>query len=107
MSRYEALGAELGRLVDEKQAAYGDSFGKMGDVLRLLYPDGIRPDQYEDLLTIARVGDKLFRVATDRDAFGESPWGDVAGYGLLAKDRAEKGKKPWRGECCKAGHEES
>lgn len=83
MKNYEALGRELGKLVDEKQRAYGDSFGRSGDVLRVLYPDGVRPDQYGDMLAVTRVIDKLFRIATDRDALGESPWMDVAGYGLL------------------------
>lgn len=86
---WAVIGEDVGLLVAAKQAAYGDSFGRAGEVLRVLYPDGIRPDQYGDLLTIARVLDKLFRVATDRDAFGESPWRDVAGYALLAVNRDE------------------
>lgn len=86
---FEDLGTEIGRLVDSKNAAYGDSFGKSGDVMRLLYPEGIRPDQYDDALGVIRVVDKLFRIATDRDAFGETPWRDVAGYGIRAAARVE------------------
>ena len=82
---YEQLGQEVGRLVDEKQVAYGDSFGKAGQVLRILYPDGIAPEQYDDALAITRIIDKLFRIATDKDAFGESPYSDIAGYGLLGE----------------------
>ncbi len=89
MTTFEARGAELGRLVDQKQAAYGDSFGRSGDVLRLFYPTGIRPEQLDDALAMTRVVDKLFRIATDRDALGESPWLDVAGYGLLGAARVE------------------
>jgi len=37
---YEAMGQAIGKLVEEKQAAYGDSFGKSGDVLRVLYRKG-------------------------------------------------------------------
>lgn len=81
---YEERAAEIGRLVQSKQAAYGDAFGKSGAVLRILYPDGITPDKLDDALVIVRVLDKLFRIATDRDALGESPWQDVAGYALLA-----------------------
>ena len=80
---YEQIGAEIGRLVTEKQAAYGDSFGKSGDVLRVLYPDGIKPEQYDDALAVVRIIDKLFRIANNRDAFGESPYKDIAGYGIL------------------------
>ena len=77
---YERAGLEVGKLVTEKNEAYGDAFGKSGRVLREMYPDGVRPDQYDDLLTVVRVLDKLFRVATRKGAFGESPYRDIAGY---------------------------
>ena len=86
-SAYAKIGAGIGALVTEKQAAYGDSFGKSGEVLRLLYPEGISPEKLDDALTVVRVVDKLFRIATARDAFGESPWRDVAGYSLLSIER--------------------
>ncbi len=91
MSRdYSGIGMEIGKLVEEKQAAYGDSFGKSGDVLRALYPTGISLEQFNDALTVVRVVDKLFRIATNRDALGESPWRDIAGYSLLAVERQER-----------------
>ena len=80
---YEAVGAEVGRLVDKKQKAYGRSFDRVGEILKILYPHGIRPEQYEDLGAMIRILDKFFRIATAKDALGESPWTDVAGYGLL------------------------
>ncbi|MGG4035869.1 hypothetical protein ABEV74_19445 [Paenibacillus cisolokensis] len=83
VSRFEKIGREIGRLVAEKNQAYGDSFAKCGDFLRLLYPDGIKPEQYRDALCIVRIFDKLMRIATDRDAFGESPYRDIVGYGIL------------------------
>jgi hypothetical protein len=86
---YETLGAEIGRLVQEKQAAYGDSYGQSGDVLRAMYPQGVSPAQLDECLAIVRVVDKLFRIATKRDAFGESPWRDIAGYALLGAARQE------------------
>lgn len=89
---YEDIGRQVGRLVAEKQAAYGDAFGRAGEVLRQLYPDGIRPEQYDDMLAVTRIVDKLFRIATDRDALGESPFRDIAGYGLLGTARVEKGR---------------
>lgn len=81
---YRAAAMMVGCLVEEKQAAYGDSFGKAGRILRELYPDGIKPEQLDDALTITRVVDKLFRIATKKDAFGESPWKDIMGYALLS-----------------------
>ncbi len=73
----------LGTLVSQKNEAYGDAFSQAGDVIRVLYPDGVRPEQYVDLLVTVRILDKLFRIANRKDAFGESPWQDIAGYGIL------------------------
>jgi hypothetical protein len=83
-SSFEQLGTEIGKLVAEKNAAYGDSFKRSGEILQILYPNGIKPEQYRDALGVVRVIDKLFRIATRKDAFGESPWRDVAGYGIVA-----------------------
>lgn len=89
---WEEIGAEIGREVSKKQLAYGDSFGKAGNVLRELFPNGITPEQYDLVLTMARVLDKLFRIATNNDPYGESPWADVVGYGLLELHKREKSK---------------
>lgn len=83
MSKFEMIAAEIGSLVAEKNAAYGDSFAKCGEFLRLLYPEGIQPAQYDDALALVRIFDKQMRVATRKDAFGESPYLDIAGYGIL------------------------
>ncbi len=83
-------GQEVGKLVSEKQKAYGDSFGRSGDCLRQMFPDGIKPHQYDDLLTIARILDKLFRIANDPEAFSENPYQDIVGYGLLGMRRHGK-----------------
>ncbi len=101
---YPELARGIGELVEKKQAAYGDSFGKSGQVMRLLYPDGILLAKLDDALTVVRVVDKLFRIATDRDALGESPWRDVAGYALLSVARMEtpktRGPPPMRCKRC-------
>jgi hypothetical protein len=89
---YRAIGREVGSLVQEKNEAYGDSFGEAQKVLEVLYPHGIQPGQYTDALAMIRVIDKLFRIANKKDAFGESPWNDICGYALLgiANDLAAK-----------------
>lgn len=87
---FKRIGAEVGALVAEKNAAYGDSFARSGEILRVLYPNGIAPEQYADALAVVRVIDKLFRIATRKEAFGESPWRDVAGYGVLGVAKDEK-----------------
>lgn len=91
-NKYHNKAVKLAKLVTEKQAAYGDAFGKMSNILTMLYPEGIKPNQYRDLLTIVRTMDKIFRIATKKDAFGESPWDDVLGYALLAAVIAQEEK---------------
>jgi hypothetical protein len=89
--KYKQLGTEVGKLVDTKQVSYGDSFNRGGDILRTLYPNGVSPDQYDDMLAIIRIVDKLFRIATHggKDPMKESPARDIAGYGLLTAARHE------------------
>ena len=86
---FSRIAASIGALVDLKQEAYGDSFGKAPRILRILYPDGIMSDQYEDVLAIVRILDKFSRIATDKDALGENPWQDVAGYAILMNKGAK------------------
>jgi len=87
---YCGIGFQVGRLVEDKQKAYGDSFGRSGRCLLEMFPNGIKVDQYNDLLTIARILDKLFRIANDPDAFDENPYQDIVGYALLAMKRYEE-----------------
>ena len=86
---YKNLGIEVGELVDKKQEAYGNSFAKCEDFFKLLYPDGILPNQYSDMLLIARIFDKMMRLATNKGAFDESPYLDMAGYSLLGLKKDE------------------
>lgn len=89
--KYEEKGREIGKLVDEKQKQYGDSWGKAAAILRTLYPDGIRPEQYHDVLGVARVIDKLSRIANGNQG-EENAWQDIGGYGLLGSmDRRNDG----------------
>ncbi|OQX52975.1 MAG: hypothetical protein B5M53_07545 [Candidatus Cloacimonas sp. 4484_209] len=90
---YEEHARSIGRLVDQKNKAYGDSFRNSGDILRILYPDGIKPEQYDDMLALARIIDKMFRIATNRDAFSENPYVDIAGYAILRSKQIEEEKK--------------
>jgi hypothetical protein len=86
------ISGEIGNLLVEKNKAYGYSFQTAGHALAILYPNGIRPDQYVDALCIVRIWDKLMRIATDRDALGESPYRDVAGYAILGAEMVERSR---------------
>lgn len=82
MGKYEQLGQDIGSMVDVKNQQYGDAFNQAGKILEVLYPDGVRPDQYKDMLGVIRVIDKLFRISNGKQG-EEDPWQDIAGYGLL------------------------
>lgn len=84
MSKLKQLARDLGELCESKRRAYGDSVGKSAEVLRILYPHGLAPDQYLDAITTARIIDKLSRKAQGGDPHGESPYIDVAGHALVA-----------------------
>ena len=90
--KFEKIAAEIGKLVEEKNIAYGSAFLKSEKILKILYPDGIKPEQYKDMLAITRIIDKLFRIATQKDAFGENPFKDIAGYGILGVANEEEGE---------------
>lgn len=85
VGEFAAIGREIGELVEQKNQAYGSAFQHSADLLKLFFPNGVQPHQYTDLLLIARISDKLFRIANKKDAFGESPYGDIIGYGILGK----------------------
>lgn len=78
---------KISDLVIQKNKAYGNSFHTSAKVLELLYPNGIEPYQYSDALFLVRIWDKMKRIATDKDALGESPYQDIMGYSLLAYEK--------------------
>lgn len=90
---FNKIAKEIGELVTEKNICYGNSFAKCGEFLRLLYPAGIQPPQYDDALAMVRIFDKQMRIATRKDAFGESPYRDIVGYGILGAAKDEEVEK--------------
>ena len=91
---YETIGKQIGSLVDEKNKQYGDAFSKTGKFLEILYPNGIEVKDYNNVLALARVFDKIMRVANGNQG-NENAWNDLAGYGILmsgvdARIEAEK-----------------
>ena len=90
MKDLKDLATELGNLVTEKNKAYGSSFSESSKIIEILYPEGVKPEQYTDLLLVTRIIDKLFRIATDKSSFNEEPWKDIAGYGLLGTYKENK-----------------
>jgi|GEM_PF-1861642 len=99
MKTFTQIGTEIGELVERKNAAYGSSFAVAGNFLRLLFPNGVPADRFDDALLMVRIFDKQMRIATDKDAFGESPYADIAGYGILGVQlhQQRKDSKTWPG----------
>ncbi len=91
-SDFVQIATQLGQLLEQKNSAYGDAFAKTTKILELLYPDGISIAQYKDIHVIVRMLDKISRIARDNDPMGESPYLDLAGYGILACARDKKSK---------------
>lgn len=89
-STFVEIGEELGKLVEQKDASYGSAVAKIGDVLRVMCPNGVRVEHLGDLAAVVRVIDKLFRILTAPGAYGEDPWKDIAGYALV---KVEQGRR--------------
>ena len=81
--KYEKAGQEIGALVDNKQQQYGDMISAMGPLLLILYPNGIKPEQYNDLAIIVRMLDKIGRLTRGNGKGDEDAWQDLCGYSLL------------------------
>ena len=80
--KYGEIGQRIGELVDVKNDAYGNAFHKSGEFLKVLYPNGIKPEQYKDMLAVVRIFDKLMRIANGNQG-DENAYMDIAGYGIL------------------------
>ena len=86
---FTEIGTEIGKLVEKKNKAYGNAAADSAKILSVLFPNGVPPEKYADLLLITRILDKLFRIANQKDAFGESPFQDIAGYGIIGVSKDE------------------
>ena len=82
-SPFEIIAEQIGKLVKEKNEAYGSAYITSASILLILFPQGIHVHRYRDMLLMVRIIDKLMRLATRPDAFGESPYRDISGYGIL------------------------
>ncbi len=99
---FEERGKQIGKLVDQKQLAYGDAISKSSDVLKILLSPYKNEDEntytipeslLDHLLILVRMVDKLARICNNpdgNDAMGESPYVDIGGYSLLGDDKMQR-----------------
>lgn len=88
--KFKKITDDLATILSIKDEAYGNAFDKTTHILSLLYPNGIKVEQYKDLHVIIRMLDKISRIARDNDPLGESPYMDIAGYSILSLARDNK-----------------
>ena len=88
LKRLEAIAKDLTMLVASKNHSYGESFYRAHLILEQLYPNGVKVKDYPDLLTITRMVDKTFRIATGEEDNTDN-WSYLAGYSLLSLDRVK------------------
>lgn len=79
---YNKIAKEVADIVEQKNKTYGNAAGECNLFLELLYPDGVSVKDYKNMLFLVRLWDKIKRIATDKDAFGEEPEKDIIGYCL-------------------------
>ncbi|AKO92026.1 hypothetical protein BEH_07885 [Priestia filamentosa] len=99
-STFEQMGQELGAFVDKKQAAYGDSVSKASKLMKVFleeYENGdgtytIPEELLDHILLQVRIIDKQNRIFSNPkgDLMDETPYADLAGYGLLGKRNSGK-----------------
>lgn len=92
---YEQLGAEIGKLTDKKNKAYG-GISRVAEAMKVFFPNGIPIEKLEDSLLVVRVLDKINRISGGKKAaFGENPWKDIAGYALLGVGESREVDDGW------------
>jgi hypothetical protein len=80
---FAAICTSLAVTLTEKNAKYGNSFAVTGDFLRLLWPSGCKPEDFDRVMLCARMFDKMKRLAAAVDGDDEDPLLDLAGYAVL------------------------
>lgn len=94
--KFRQKGQEIGELVDLKQQAYGNSIIKTSKLLEVFLEDYKNDDGtytipaslLKHLALQVRIIDKQNRIFSnpDGDLMNESPYKDIAGYGLLGSE---------------------
>ncbi len=80
---YYRVAKMVAKLVEEKDKLYGNSIENCGKILKILYPNGVKPEQYKDMLLVMRILEEASRVANKKEGFEENPFMYISGYALL------------------------
>lgn len=86
MNPFDPLCTDLSKLLWEKRQSYGsNNLTGTGDFFKLLFPEGIPPERFQDALILARMFDKMSRIARGTQG-QEDAWQDLAGYAVCAME---------------------
>ena len=80
---FRAVAEEVAAEVEEKDRRYGRAVLRGVEVLKILYPEGVRPDQYADAFLTLRLFEKRSRIASAQDDDLEDARRDSLGYCLV------------------------
>lgn len=102
-SDFVGVATEIGELLVIKDAAYGSAFEKTKEILKILFPNGLPVEAFDDGLTIQRILDKICRLTVlctnpdenKTDERTEDAWKDIAGYAIkaLCEQRRKKNER--------------
>ena len=64
-NNFKKIAEEIGELLEKKNKDYGSAFDRSEKILKILKPEGIKPEEYGILLIVTRIIDKLFRICNN------------------------------------------
>ena len=90
---YEEIGGFVGLMTDRKNAALHNVLNRSGEMIRILYPHGIRTDQYGDFLILNRIIDNMCQIPSGGPALAQEAWLEIACFALMkCRDAVNGGK---------------
>ena len=77
MANFREILNDMADLLEKKDRAYGGANTRTARIMEVLYPNGIQPEEYVQVLAITRIVDKLCRQSVTDDP---ENWKDILGY---------------------------
>jgi hypothetical protein len=74
-------------IVEEKGVEYGDTYGKVSEMLKVLYPAGCPTTSIGEMMFVSKVLEKLCRISCPGNTNKSDAFQDIVGYGLLGTER--------------------
>lgn len=87
---------EIENVFVEKQSKYGQVDVKIKNMLKELYPNGVKPEQYNEFMNVLKMLEKISRLTNENiDIKGKSDaLVDLAGYAMLGVKKMGEQSEP-------------